>query len=311
MNSFTETKPLKRPKISIGMPIYNAESFLRKRLDSLLAQTYTDFELIISDNASTDSTPTICEEYLKKDKRIRYICQEKNRGLTWNFNFVLQEAKYEYFVWVAADDILLPDFLEKNINILLSKPNVVASISKIGPYGSTTTNFQPNVIDSKYRSFIKKLRKSFKSIGTYSIYGSYEEKVRFYLKKSTCKIIYGVYRTEKLRNSIIHKPFVGNDWAMILNVLKYGDFHVLDEVLMYEFEGGISATGIINASRHYNHGILGIIFPWYPLTFWCTKNLGIKIFLKNLDFFIRLNCEGALSLLFDLLRLLTHKMMGK
>ena len=65
-------------KISIGLPVYNGENHIRKNLDSILAQTFKDFELIISDNASTDSTPAICKEYAKKDKRIRYIKQEKN-----------------------------------------------------------------------------------------------------------------------------------------------------------------------------------------------------------------------------------------
>lgn len=310
MNSFNSSR-LKRPKLSVGMPIYNAESFLRKRLDSLLVQTFTDFELIISDNASTDTTPKICEEYLRKDKRIRYFRQEKNMGVAWNFNFVLQQSKSEYFSWAAADDIILPDFLEKNVNILESKNNVVASISKIQPYELKSDNVHVDTIDSKFRNLIRKLRKSLKTMGVYSIQGSYEDKVGIYLRKSTCEIIYGVFRTEKLQRSIVNSSFIGNDWATMLNVLKYGDFNVIDEVLMYEFEGGMTAGGIINSARHYNHGILSVIFPWYPLTFWCVKNLGIKIFLKNLDFFIRLNFEGAISLVLDITRLLTHRLMNK
>ena len=73
---------LKKPKLSIGMPIYNAENFLRNRLDSLLSQKFSDFELIISDNASTDLTEQICKEYLSKDNRIQYFRQEKNIGLS-------------------------------------------------------------------------------------------------------------------------------------------------------------------------------------------------------------------------------------
>lgn len=298
-----------RPKLSIGMPIYNAELFLRKKLDSLLSQTFTDFELIISDNASTDTSTKICEEYLRKDKRIRYFRQEKNMGVTWNFNFVLQQAKSEYFSWAAADDITLPTFLERNINILESKKNVIASISKIQPYELKSENVHINAIDSKFRNFIKKLRKSFKTMGVYPIHGTYEDKVGIYLRKSTCEIIYGVFRTEKLLCSIIDKSFVGNDWATLLNVLKYGDFDVIDEVLMYEFEGGITSGGIINSARYFNHNLLAIIFPWYPLTFWCAKNLGNKIFLKNIDFFFKLNVEGIVSLLIDLIRLFLHKML--
>ena len=310
MNLSIETKPTNQPKISVGMPVYNEEALIRKKLDSLLAQTFTDFELIISDNASTDSTSEICEEYSKKDTRIRYIRQKKNMGALWNFNFVLQEAKYDYFVWAAADDIILPEFLEKNINILVSKKNFVGSISNVELYEIIDSNLKPNTIDLAFKKFIRKLSRSLKSLGAYSISGSYEKKVRFYLKRSPCQILYGVYRTDELRKSIIQENFVGSDWPIVLNVLKHGDFNVIDEVLMYRY-GGISETGMINLARQFNDGFLGIIFPFYPITFWCAKHLGMKIFLKNLDYFIQLNLEGAFSLLVDLIRVFTHTISRK
>src|SRR5207245_5286947 len=131
MTSSYESRLIDTPRVSVGLPVYNGEKFLRKRLDSVLEQTFENFELIISDNASTDATLVICMEYSKKDKRIRYIRQEKNMGLTWNFNFVLQEAKGEYFVWAAVDDHWYPTFLEKNVKNLESNKNIVGSISKV------------------------------------------------------------------------------------------------------------------------------------------------------------------------------------
>ncbi|MEW6694014.1 MAG: glycosyltransferase [Pseudomonadota bacterium] len=94
-----------KPQVSIGMPVYNGAKFIREALDSLLAQTFTDFELIISDNASTDETEAICREYAAKDKRIHYIRQRENLGATANFKYVLDEAVGEYFMWAAADDV--------------------------------------------------------------------------------------------------------------------------------------------------------------------------------------------------------------
>lgn len=93
-----------RPVVSIGMPVYNGERFIREALDSLLAQTFTDFELIISDNASTDATESICRNYAERDSRIRYIQQRENFGALPNFQFVLNEARGEYFMWAACDD---------------------------------------------------------------------------------------------------------------------------------------------------------------------------------------------------------------
>lgn len=300
-----------RSKVALGMPVYNGEKFLRRRLDSLLIQTFTDFELIISDNASTDSTPIICEEYAKKDKRVRYIRQKKNMGVTWNFNFVLREAKSDYFAWVASDDIIAQDFIEKNLRVLESNSNCVASISKITPYDSPIDDFKSNPIDAAFKNFIKKLRCYFKTVDVLQINGTYENRARIYLKNSTCKVIYSLFRTDKLQQSIVDEPFVGNDWAIFLSSLKHGDLYVIDEVLMHEFESGISGRGIISITKQYKKNVLAVIFPWYPLTLWCAKNLGTKIFLKNLDFFIQLNLEGEFSLIVDLLRLLTHRISQK
>ena len=94
------------------MPVYNGERFIRKALDSLLAQTFTDFELIISDNASSDRTEAICREYVARDPRVRYVRQSENRGALANFQFVLDEAAGEYFMWAAADDVWDSKFIE-------------------------------------------------------------------------------------------------------------------------------------------------------------------------------------------------------
>jgi glycosyltransferase involved in cell wall biosynthesis len=106
-----------KPKMSIGMPIYNGERFLREAMDSLLAQTFSDFELIISDNASTDMTGSICREYAEKDNRIKYIRQHENIGPLANFQFVLDAAVGDYFMWAAADDKWDATWIEKLLPI--------------------------------------------------------------------------------------------------------------------------------------------------------------------------------------------------
>lgn len=117
------------PKVSIGMPVYNGEIFIRQALDSLLAQTFGDFELIISDNASTDETMTICYEYAARDKRIRYIRQLENTGPIANFNSVLGQARSEYFMWAACDDLWEPHYLTCVINHLQPQAEAVLAFS--------------------------------------------------------------------------------------------------------------------------------------------------------------------------------------
>lgn len=114
-----------QPLVSIGLPVYNGESYLREALDSLLAQDYQNFELIISDNGSTDATSAICQEYALRDERISYYRSEQNQGASWNFNHVLQLSKGEFFMWAAHDDVWRQDFIEKCLQELLKEPQAV------------------------------------------------------------------------------------------------------------------------------------------------------------------------------------------
>lgn len=104
------------PKVSIGMPVYNGEKYIREALDSLLLQTYSNFELIISDNASVDRTEMICREYAQNNSCIRYVRQRENRGAAANFQFVLDEAVGEYFMWAAYDDLWGKQYIDHAIH---------------------------------------------------------------------------------------------------------------------------------------------------------------------------------------------------
>lgn len=114
-----------RPRVSIGIPVYNGERYLALTLDSLLEQTFSDFEIVISDNASTDATQAICDRYVAKDSRIRYHRVPENRGPGWNYQQVFELATGEYFKWQAYDDLLAPDFLEKCVEVLDRDPSIV------------------------------------------------------------------------------------------------------------------------------------------------------------------------------------------
>lgn len=100
------------------MPVYNGAKYIRDALDSLLAQTVEDYELLISDNASTDETQAICEEYARRDPRIRYVRHGENMGAVANFRFVLENASADIFVWAAYDDTWAADFLSDAISFL-------------------------------------------------------------------------------------------------------------------------------------------------------------------------------------------------
>jgi len=115
----------KNPRVSIGIPVYNGEKFLEEAIVSVLGQSYGDFEIIISDNASTDRTQEICMKYAEQDQRIRCYRNERNLGAAPNYNRVFQLSDAEYFKWADYDDIIGPDFLSTCIQVLDQNPSVV------------------------------------------------------------------------------------------------------------------------------------------------------------------------------------------
>lgn len=116
------------PRVSIGMPVYNGERYLASAIDSILAQDFGDFELIISDNASTDSTQGICEAYAQRDRRITYSRLAENLGAARNYNRLVGMSSAELFKWAAHDDVIRPAFLRRCVEAfetLAPPPTVV------------------------------------------------------------------------------------------------------------------------------------------------------------------------------------------
>ena len=118
-----------KPQLTIGLPVYNGQNYVRQAIESILVQTYRDFELIISDNASTDKTPEICREYLK-DPRVRYYRSKRNNGGAWNWNRVFELSSGVYFKWAAHDDTMSPEFVERCIRELEKDPTIILCHSK-------------------------------------------------------------------------------------------------------------------------------------------------------------------------------------
>ena len=113
------------PRVSVGMPVYNSERYLEEALESLLAQSFGDVELVVSDNASSDRTGDICRAYASKDERIRYFRMRRNYGVIDNFNNVFRLSTGEYFKWAASDDVCGRDYLSRAVEVLDQDPSTV------------------------------------------------------------------------------------------------------------------------------------------------------------------------------------------
>ena len=112
-----------RPLVSVGLPTYNRAGTLGRAIESVLGQTYQHIELVISDNASTDTTEAVCREARKRDPRVRYLRQSVNRGATANFNAVAEASCGDYFAFLGDDDRLDPSFVELCLQELLGAPD--------------------------------------------------------------------------------------------------------------------------------------------------------------------------------------------
>ena len=207
-----------RPIVSIGMPVYNGEKFIDDALDSLLEQTFTNFELILSDNASTDATESICRNYAKRDSRIKYFRQEKNIGALRNFQFVLDEAVGEYFMWAACDDKWHGSWIASLHKKIIKTENsaVFGKLIQIDEFSAPIQhpatknlfNFSGNILNRKIKFFLE------------------------FEGKGKANLFYSLFRRENLAGVNLLK--YEQDYYALFDFLNQIQFLSIDNVFLYK-----------------------------------------------------------------------------
>lgn len=155
------------PRVSIAVPTYNCEKFIGQSIDSLLAQTFGDFELVISDNASSDGTEEICRRYAAADKRVRYVRRTENIGGPGNFRHVFSLCTAQYHKWSTADDYWHPNFLQEAVAVLDHDSDVVLCYPRtrlIDAAGEKIEDYQDN-LDLRDDSPRERMRELYRRIG--------------------------------------------------------------------------------------------------------------------------------------------------
>lgn len=203
-----------KPKVSIGLPIYNGDDFLEETLDSILAQTFVDFEVIISDNGSTDQTEKICRDYMAKDKRIHYFRNQSNLGAARNYNITFELSSGEYFKWAAHDDLCAPDFFEKCVQILDSQPNVVVC------YPRTTLINESGDVQGHYADDLH-----------LSSPEPHKRLQKFFATQGLCHPVFGLIRSSVLKNAALIGNYPMSDRVLLGELALYGEFCELSEYL--------------------------------------------------------------------------------
>jgi glycosyltransferase involved in cell wall biosynthesis len=289
------------PIVSIGLPIYNGEKFLKEKLESIFDQTLKNYELIISDNNSSDNTKKICEEFLKKDSRIKYFHQINNEGPFANFNFVLKKSTRKFFVWTAVDDMWENSFLEKTINELMQNNYAVGCTSQVERIGKIINEFEELQDDSWLGKKYKRIRRNYRKFGTISVSGSWHKKAETYMKTQSGQAVYSVFRTNELKKSFQNLPPYAIDMALIMSVLKYGDIISIKETLWYYHTEGISSESIRSKLKTKKITLTELFTSPSSFVKWTMQKFGIKFVLKNIMFFIFLYTIYPTNILIEIL----------
>ncbi len=204
------------PRVSIAVPTYNCERYIGESLESLLGQTYGDFELVISDNASTDGTEDVCRQYAAKDSRIRYVRRQTNIGGPGNFRYVFSLCTGEYHKWSTADDYCDKTYLEKAIKVLDAEPDVILCYSKtrlIDANGQKIEDYEDN-LDIRQSTPAERFRALLASIGL-------------------CNAHLGVIRRSAMQRTRLIGSERASDIHFLAELALYGKFALLPERLFF------------------------------------------------------------------------------
>ena len=205
-----------KPRVSIGMPVFNGESYLEETLESILIQTFQDFELIISDNASTDKTKDICQAYAVQDSRIQYYCNEQNLGAAKNYNQVFALSSGEYFKWVAHDDPCAPRCLETCVNILDREPEIIMCYPK-----TILIDEHGDIIEYHHDGF--------------NLYSSkpYERLQKSFYVSAWCHPVFGLIRADVLKRTGLIGSYASSDKVLLGELAILGKCYEVPEYLAY------------------------------------------------------------------------------
>lgn len=207
------------PRVTIGLPVYNGERFLAAAIDSILAQDFDDFELLIGDNGSTDRTPEIARAAAERDARVVVHRSDINRGASWNYNRLVDLARGEYFKWEADDDLLEPQWLRRCVEVLDARPEVALCYTKVVDIDEA---------DQVVRRF---------NLPAYATEDRPSRRARRVLfQPSPCFESFGLMRrSDAMRTSRIG-PYTGSDRTLILELALLGRFYEVPEELFLHRE---------------------------------------------------------------------------
>ena len=222
------------PLVTIGLPVFNGARFLPHSLKSLLSQSVSDFELIISDNASTDGSDAICREWAARDNRIRFIRQSRNIGAAHNWNFVAREARGKYLKWSSVNDYSPPYMLEKCLAVMEVDPTVALC------HGRTCLVDEDTGEESLYDRDV--------SIMESLPHERFDNLCRSMVLNNAQT---GLIRCEMLSHTLYDRSYPGGDIVLMAELALQGKYVLLPEVLLYRRMGKNTFSSMLSDSEKH------------------------------------------------------------
>lgn len=256
-----DTKQGAAPAVSIGMPAYNAARTIRSAIDSLLAQSFDDLELIVSDNASTDETWSIIEEYARLDRRVVPLRQPHNIGANGNYSAVVRLARGRYFKWASSNDWCAPHFVARCVAHLERHADTVLVAPRTRLFENTPDTYVDYDRDQAFDD---------------------EDAVARFVRVGSSlalnNVLNGVVRTDALRRTRLIEHYPGADIVLVGHLALLGKIVLLDEPLFYRRMDSFTATRLMSAEavhrHHYPRNSLRSLFPaWRLAAGWATAAL--------------------------------------
>jgi glycosyltransferase involved in cell wall biosynthesis len=204
------------PRVTIGLPVYNGAEYIVETLESLLTQDSDEFEIIISDNASTDGTADICAEYVKRDPRIKYTRNEQNLGGAYNYSRLVELAEGEYFKWASADDLCGPSFVSACAKVLDEHPEVVLAYPQ-----TMMIDADGNHLGVNRSGMHVPWRQPWKRMHAFA------------KNRRLCNPCFGVIRTDVLRKTSLIQSYISSDITLLAQLVLAGPIHEVPHVLFY------------------------------------------------------------------------------
>jgi glycosyltransferase involved in cell wall biosynthesis len=210
------------PRVTVGVPVFNGERFLAEALASLLNQTFSDLEIVVSDNASTDRTEEICRAFAARDPRVRYYRNDVNRGAAWNHNRVFEQARGEFFKWNSADDFCAPEFLTHCVAALDQNPAAVMAVAQPMEVDEVGNPLDPETVaDQKLFPLVPPGAPA---------HERFRENIRL---DHWCVNIYSLIRSDILRHTALIGNYAGSDRVLLAHLALFGHCVVVPKTMLF------------------------------------------------------------------------------